>query len=431
MTLLYDLVFLVFAIIYLPYLFISGRFHRDIWQRFAIYPKRVRDEVAGKGVIWVHAVSVGEVMAASTLCEKLIKKYPKRRLVISTITKTGNAIAKRLFSGTATIIYLPVDLSLFVRRAIRIIRPEIFIIVETEIWPNLILRLQRDSIPAVLVNGRISPKSFRLYKSARFLFKGVLDKITLFSMQTQEYADRIIEMGAPASKVVVTGNMKFDAAIRDGKAGLADARTLRNDLGLREGEQLFMAGSTHSPEEEMVLRAYKGMLESMPGLRLLIAPRHVERVGEIEGIVRNFGLKSLRISQMEQERRRYPTVQSPTTVLILDTMGQLSKLYSAATVIFMGGSLMKRGGQNILEPAIFSKPIIFGPHMFNFKDIAESFIRESAARMVKGEDELKDVTSLLFKEKAERDGLGKRARALIEKNKGATERNVGAIVKAI
>ncbi len=430
MTLLYDLIFMIFAIVYIPYLLFTGRYHKDFRQRFGIYPRSLLESIKGREVIWVHAVSVGEVMAARLLSEGLLERYPEKRLVISTITKTGNDAAKRFFKDRCSIIYLPVDISYVLNRAFSIIRPRLFIIIETEIWPNLIIALNKRRVPIVLVNGRISPASYGRYLKIKFLIKGILNKITLFCMQSDEYKRRIKNMGAPADKIRVTGNMKFDAADRASRRGRLDTGAIRNDLGLAGEEELFIAGSTHKPEEGMVIRVYKNLLKDLPGIRLLIAPRHIERAVEIEGLARKFGFTPMRTSSMTQCAKEDAQKKVPP-ILILDTMGRLDQIFSIGTIVFMGGSLMRKGGQNILEPAVFSKPIIFGPHMFNFKDIAETFLNEGAACRVEDEDKLLTAAKTLLEDPKKRERLGSRAKSLIDKNRGATKRNLEAIAELL
>ncbi|NQT06718.1 MAG: 3-deoxy-D-manno-octulosonic acid transferase [Candidatus Omnitrophica bacterium] len=429
MTVLYNIIFVIFAVFYLPYLIFTGRYHRDISQRFGFYPKGIYEAVKGKGIVWVHAVSVGEVRASRVLCERLIEKFPDKRLIISTITRTGNDTAKRLFGDKATVLYLPVDISFVVKSAIDRLRPDVFIIVETEIWPNLITALRKKDIPIVMVNGRVSPKSYRRYMWIRPLLKDVLKDITLYLMQTEEYADRIIKMGAPPKKVIVTGNMKFDAAGREYASGKLNPGAIRNDLSLKDGELLFIAGSTHRPEEEMVLRVYREIIKEIPKTRLLIAPRHTERSHEIEALIKRFNFVPVRISGIAGEERITP--KGKEKVLLLDTMGRLSQLFSIADIVFMGGSLMRKGGQNILEPATFSRPIIFGPHMFNFKDIAESFLNAGAACSVRDTKGLLETANRLLTDGDRRKELGKRARSMVDKNAGATLRNIEKIDKVL
>ncbi len=314
------------------------------------------------------------------------------------------------------------DISWIVNKVIDTIGPSIFIIIETELWPNLITALSKRGIPVLLVNGRISPKSYRHYMKIRFFFKGILEKIALFCMQNEEYAKRIKNMGAPADRVVITGSVKFDAAAGSYAQGEMDREAIWRDLGLEENERLFIAGSTHRPEESIVLDIYKDLLKTSPGLRLLIAPRHIDRVSEIEALVEKAGFDPVRVSGAHLKMRT--AGRGKASVIILDTMGRLSQIFSIGTVIFIGGSLMRKGGQNILEPAIFSKAIFFGPHMFNFKDIANEFINAGAACMVKdGRDLFKNIDRIL-QDGSERELMGGRARALMDKNMGATARTM-------
>jgi 3-deoxy-D-manno-octulosonic-acid transferase len=424
MTILYDSIFILFSLLYLPYLLFTGRYHKDFWQRFGFYPEDLIGRLKGRKIIWVHAVSVGEVMAGRTLCEAILERYTDKKLVISTITKTGNDVARRFFGERAVILYLPVDLSLIVNKVLDKIRPAVFMIVETEIWPNLVTALHKRGIPVMMVNGRISPKSYRHYMKIKFFLKKILERFTFFCMQNDEYAKRIKDMGAPVDKIAVTGSMKFDAAARAYAQGRLDTDAIRRDLNLEPNQPLFIAGSTHRPEEEIVLEVYKDLLKTSPALKLLIAPRHIERVSEIEAIVRRFGFDPVKVSGAN---RGPQTANTKVSVLILDAMGHLNQLFSIGTIVFIGGSLMRKGGQNILEPAIFSKPIIFGPHMFNFKDIANEFIKEDAACMVKDRREFLKTTSRLLGDASRRRDLGDHARALMDKNIGATERTLNRL----
>lgn len=426
MTILYNFFFILFSLAYLPYLIFTGRYHKDFWQRFGFYPKRIIELLDKKDVIWVHAVSVGEVMASCMLLRELFRKYPDKKLVISTVTKTGNMVAKKYFKDKAQIIYLPVDISTIVKKTIDKIKPELFIIIETELWPNLITALEERKIPIIVINGRISPKSYKGYMRIRFLIKGILNKITLFSMQNDEYKNRIEAMGAPKEKVIVTGSMKFDAADRNLKRDMINRDAIRSDLNLDETSPLFIAGSTHRPEEKIILEVYKELLKDIPNLRLLIAPRHIERTGEITRLIRKFGFTPVSFSALKEQ-----TVKNGSPVLLLDTMGRLNTLFSIATIVFMGGSLLRKGGQNILEAAQFEKPIIFGPHMFNFKDIAELFLKEDAACRVKNKFELLKTSRLLLNNSQRREKLGSRAKMLVDKNKGATRKNIEQISKIL
>lgn len=369
-----------------------------------------------KPTIWVHAVSVGEIISANFLLNNLRKKYPQHQLIISTITATGNRIARQIVNNKDLVIYLPYDLSFIVNKVISRFSPEVFIILETEIWPNLINILSKRKIPLLVVNGRISNKSFKRYQKINFLLSSVLRKVNFYCPQTKEDADRLISLGVPKEKIRITGNMKFDI-------DLLISRYKKSDLGLEEQDILFIAASTHPGEEEMILKIYKDM--DRKNLHLLIAPRHIERTKEIEKIAQKNGLTTQRIFNLD--RNSFPVSRSPFPVFLLDSVGELSSLFGIADIVFIGGSLVKRGGHNILEPAFFGKPILFGKYMFNFKEIANLFLQKKAAISVDSDRELKKAICGLLDSDKQREELGKRAKQVLEENRGATQRNMEVI----
>ena len=387
--------------------------------RLGFFPAGLRRDLRSAGNIWLHAVSVGEVLASRQLIEGLRKAYPEKRLVISTVTPTGNKIAASIVQGKELVIYLPLDFSFIAKKVIDIIRPAMFIVAETEIWPNLISCLHRRRVPIITVNSRISDVSFKGYRCVRFLLAPVLNKIDCFCCQTQTDAKRLLALGVNKERIEITGNMKFDNTEYADK-GTAD----KSILGPRGEEKLFVAGSTHPEEEEIILGAYKGLLGEFPYLKLLIAPRHPQRAEEIEKIIRKYGFNPVKVSQLDGGSAAQA---DRSTVFILDTIGQLNSFYAAADIVFVGGSLVKKGGHNILEPAFFAKPILFGPHMFNFRDMAGLFLEKNAAIQVKGGGELKERVKSLLNNPQEAFALGKRAKELLLHNKGATQRNLERI----
>ncbi len=422
MFILYDIFYTLFVICYLPIFLIKGKCHQGFLMRLGIFPQSAINKIKGRKVIWLHTVSVGEAQAADNLVKNLKREYPDFSLVISTVTKTGNKIARKLIGRQDLVIYFPLDISFIVKKVISAVNPKLFIIAETEIWPNLIINLAKKGVPIALVNGRVSSNSFRGYKIIRPFLSRVLGKFTLFCMQTKEDAQRIAELGAARAKVKVTGNMKFDLQ-------LSATGFQLSDLGLIEEEKLFIAGSTHRGEEEIVLQAYKELIKNYPNLRLLIAPRHIERVREIEGLISRFGFKLQKVSQLNLDERR--AANGERRILVLDTIGQLKNIYALAEVVFIGGSLIRHGGQNPIEAAEFSKPILFGPYMFNFSDIARAFLSKGAAIVVKDARQLKDTSNRLLKECLLRKELGQRAKDLVEENRGASFRNMELIRKLI
>ncbi|MFA6142944.1 MAG: 3-deoxy-D-manno-octulosonic acid transferase [Candidatus Omnitrophota bacterium] len=405
---LYDIAFFVFSIFYLPVLIFKGKLHEDFAERFGNFaPEKRKLLEDAHGAIWIQAVSVGEVSLCKSLIPKLKSAFPDKKIVLSTITKTGNDLAKKLFSQDAVVIYFPLDFSFTVKKAVSLIKPAVYIMIETEIWPNLLKELSNGSIPSILINGRISDRSIGKYILAKPLLKDTLARVGRFCMQSRLDAERIISMGAPKDRVEVTGNMKFDVDIN---ADLKSMETLRETVSLKADEELFVAGSTHRGEESIVIQSFKELLGDFPKLKLLIAPRHIDRASEVRGEVKSAGL-------------------GETQVTVLDKIGYLNSAYSYAAIVFVGGSLVKHGGQNPIEPAIFEKAILFGPHMFNFRDISASFLKHNAARCISNNKELTEIVRMLLIDKTKRDELGRNAKQVVSDNRGATDRNVEVIKK--
>jgi 3-deoxy-D-manno-octulosonic-acid transferase len=415
MFIIYNLIFLLFALVNLPIYLFKGKFHKGFSARFGKLPK----DLLLDRPIWVHAVSVGEAASIAGLITELRKLYPKKSFVISTVTPTGNKIAQKIAKNTDFVTYLPFDLSWIVSSVINRINPSLFIIAETELWPNLIRCLYKKNIPMITVNGRISDKSFKGYLGIRILLKPTLEKIRMFCVQTDVDASRFKAMGVSAGKIKVTGNMKFDIAPRVSPESAGASRTL---LGLEPHERLLVAASTHPGEEKIILGAYLEISKAMPEVRLLIAPRHPQRSHEIFGIIKKAGLLSMRVSRIGID-----DLKPGSPVFILDTIGQLLNFYNIADVVFVGGSLIKKGGHNILEPAALAKPIIFGPYMFNFRDITDLFLQVNAAVMVSGAEDLQASITLLLKDRQRSKELGEDAQKLIWQNQGATLRNAREI----
>jgi len=415
MFILYDLIFLVFTLACLPVYLFKGKFHRGFLARLGALP----DNLALERPIWVHAVSMGEVKSIAGLIEELRKIYPAKKFVISTVTPTGNKIALDLKKPGDLVTYLPLDFSFIVGRVINRVNPSLFIIAETEIWPNLLTSLYKKGIPIVTVNARISDASFRGYFAIKLLIKPILDKISLFCSQTEADAARLRKLGVAPSRIKVTGNMKFDQLTAP-----LQAAGYREKLSLGLDGKLFIAGSTHQGEEEIILSTYKSLLNNFPTLKLLIAPRHPERADALASLIKGSGFEPAKISVLGP-RTREPV--NPRTVFILDTVGELANFYTAADVVFVGGSLIKRGGHNILEPASLGKPVIFGPHMFNFRDIAEMFLKNNAALMAKDENGLVSAVTRILKDNFLASQLRANAAGIIALNRGATQKNSAAV----
>jgi len=428
----YNTIFIIFSIIYLPTLILKGKLHKDFFQRFGIFGRETLARLSSlKRTVWIHAVSVGEVRAASPLIEFIEKELPGHSIVITTTTRTGNTLARSIFKARALVIYYPLDLSFITGRFVELIRPSVFAAMETEIWPNLIMSLSRRGVPAIILNGRISDRSFAGYRAASGFFKPLLRRITVFCMQSEADAERIKIIGAPVERVVITGNMKFDTgtAVYRGASfpGEGDRARLKVRYSMYPDEEVIIAGSTHPGEEEIIVAVYLRLLAGFPGLRLIIAPRHIERAADIERLLEKSGLRSARISRFEDSG--FHSHARP--VLILDTIGQLKDLYAIATIVFIGGSLVRKGGHNLVEPALFGKPILCGPCMSNFRDMVSQFERYHAVLIVEDEASLEKAMRKLLGSAQERAFLGDNARRLIETQSGASVRNLLVLQKVL
>ena len=417
MKILYDFVFLIFILISLPVYLLKGKFHRGFSRRLGFLP----NDLPSDRPIWIHAVSVGEVVLMRGLISRLRSSYPSKSFVISTVTPTGNKIARSLAENSDFITYLPFDLSFITDRVMRKVRPCIFIIAETEIWPNLISSLYSIKVPIAVLNARISDKSFKGYSAIKYLIKPVLNKIHVFCAQSKNDRDRLISLGFEPGRIEVTASMKFDQARKLSEG----VNSSKDKLSLKEGEVLLVAGSTHPGEERILLNIYRKLLGAFPYLRLLLAPRHPDRADKIAALVRHFGFKPSRISLFQ------PKEALKDTVFILDTVGELISFYAAADIVFVGGSLVKKGGQNILEPASLGKPVIFGPHMFNFRDIAAEFLGSKAALQALTPKDLLLIIKDLLENKGRTIELARNSKEVILKNQGATEKSLGLVRKLI
>lgn len=390
--------------------------------RLGIFPAGLKKSLENKHPIWLHAVSVGEVRASSKLLEELRKEYPGKTIVISTVTPTGNKIAQSIARKGDIVLYLPLDIRFIVRYAVKLVSPCLFIIAETEIWPNLISCLHKKKVPIITVNARISDHSYRGYRLIRFILSPILNKINLFCVQAEADAQRLRALGAKAEKVKITGNMKFD------NTDYADLKIeytgYRQKLGLSESDKLFVAGSTHPGEDEIILKAYREALAEFPDLRLLIAPRHPERAKDIGALILRSGFNPILLSELSGSRAG---ALNSRAVFVLDIIGQLIPFYAIADIVFVGGSLVKKGGQNLLEPAAFAKPIIFGPYIFNFKDIAQMLLENNAGILAAGAKELASSIKDLCGNHLKAIELGMNAKKLIPQNQGAAKRNIGLI----
>ena len=367
--------------------------------------------------IWVHAVSVGEVLVARPLIERLKRRFPETPLFVSTTTLTGQDMAQNTLTGIDGVFFAPFDWPRPVRRTLRRLNPRLLVLVETEIWPNLIHEAHRRGVRIAIVNGRISPRSFGRYRRIRRLLTRVLHDVDAFLMQGEAHAARALDIGAPSERVRTTGNLKFDSLSH---AGVSER--LRHLIPA--GGPLWVAGSTVEGEEAVVLAAFARLREEVPDLRLLLAPRHPDRFGEAEAAAHRAGLSCVCRSTLR-------TPWTGTEVLLLDTLGELAQVYSLATVVFVGGSLVPRGGHNVLEAAIHGKAVVVGPHMENFQEICDLFLSAGGLVQVANGRALTEAVRALLLDEGHRVRVGDAARGLIDAQRGAVDRTVDALAELV
>lgn len=374
--------------------------------------------------IWIHGVSVGEIKAARTLVEAIERELPEFEVVLSTTTGTGQEVARRTYPDKR-VIYFPIDFSWAVSRVFRAVRPDVVVLVELEIWPNFLQEAHRRRIPVALVNGRISARSFRGYRLVRGWLFDPIGKIGQFFVQTKRYAERFFQLGIPSGQIHVTGSVKYDE-LRTPES--ADPALVRSDLGLLPDDLVFMGGSTHPSEEAALLEVYHSLRSEFPRLRLVLVPRHNERTSEVEALVKSKATVEKRTTRQALGTRE-PMERG--AVLLVDTMGELSRLYSTADLVFVGGSLIPHGGQNMLEPVMFGKPTVFGPHWDNFREPVERLLAADGAREVKDRRELLETARALLGNRQTALDLGRRGREAMIAAQGATERTMSVLAPII
>ncbi|RJQ14138.1 MAG: 3-deoxy-D-manno-octulosonic acid transferase [Nitrospiraceae bacterium] len=405
--LLYNLLSAIGVVFYLPKLI----FKKGPENRRSFISERLGMSSYARTDIWVHAVSVGEVIACVPFLKMLKKEFPGERILLSTTTYTGQKVAREKFPEADRTMYSPLDTAFCVRRAVNSLKPKIFITIETELWPALFHRLKRSGSSVIVLNGRISDKSFKGYRRLGFLMKRVLSHIDFFYMQTGADAERIMTIGAPGHKVGVMGNFKFDITF--------DTSKHLDWLDEVKGRTL-LAASTHKGEEEIIIDAYASVKRDHPDLKLIIAPRHPERFDEVGEIISRRNLKFIRRTEMNEGQGARDKEQD---IILLDTIGELPRVFSGVAMAFIGGSLVPKGGHNILEPAYWSRPVIFGPHMNNFP-FAKEFIDRGAALQVNNADDVAKTVQYLLDNEAKAVNMGQNAKKILDNNIGAVNRAI-------
>ena len=421
MQLLYNIAAIIIVVLIIPMFMIRAvrerGFVERIKQSLGIYPDHVLRPVEKQGCIWVHAASVGEIVATSPLIKEFRKEFPQSPILVSVVTTSGYEMANRIIKDADAIIYFPLDLPWLASHVFRRIKPRVFLPVETELWPNFLKTARRCQVPVMMVNGRISDKSVKRYKYMFGLLRDMIGTVKKFAMQSPIDAEYIKRLGAPPELVTVTGNTKFDQTYTD--VSPEEKQQILQEMNLCDNDGILLAGSTHRGEEEFVLQAFKEVRKNHQKARLVIAPRELLRTVEVTHICKKAGFTVALRTELQQEQQH----GEPADIVILDTIGELGKVYSIGDVVYVGGSLITHGGHNILEPAAHGKAIIVGSYMFNFKDTHALFNKRNACITVENAEELAAETARLFDEPEERHRMEAETRAIVAENKGASRKS--------
>jgi 3-deoxy-D-manno-octulosonic-acid transferase len=421
MMLVLDILYLLSFIFYFPFLVMRGRWHEGFSMRFGRIPEQLQRQLAGQENIWVHAVSVGEVALVEGLIRELQQRFPSLRVVLSVSTISGYAFAAQRYPDLLCI-WAPLDLSWAVSRYVTLIRPRVYVVAETELWPNLFSRLQREGVAIVLINGRISDKAFCRYRAVRWLLKPTLLRIAKICVQSRLDAERFIALGARKAQVEVAGNIKFDVI----QAQIpADPLMARQRFGFRKEELVLVGASTHPGEEEVVAKVFQKLSLKFHHLRLVIVPRHPQRAVDVAAAIEKLGLQPVFFSTGMNAIK----TGGGKAVLLVDTVGVLFDLYRVADVVIIGKSfgIPGRGGQNPIEAASLGKPVIVGPHMENFRDVMRLFNDAGAIIEVPGPDALAAAVDEVLSHPQRMAGLCVRAKIVVEQNAGAARRSADAV----
>ena len=428
MFILYNILLTLAAALAIPYygarILFTGKYRHSVGPKLGFNRPDLYEGMRGAPRIWMHAVSVGEVTAAAPIMASLRADFPDACLVLSTGTETGHEMARRIVPEATAIIYYPLDIPYVVRKLIRMIRPDIFVLTETELWPNF-LRICRDQrIDVVMVNGRLSPRSFRKYYYTRFFWKEILKDIDEMGVISEIDAERARAIGMAPGKIHILGNAKYDGLAATVSPPLREETARR--LNMAVDERVLVAGSTHEGEETLVLEVFKKLLTVYPDFKLILVPRHIERAGEVTHLVRQSGFDSLALTEVREGRTR-----QDEKVLVVDRIGELFKVYSLATVVYCGGSLVPRGGQNILEPAAWGKVVFYGPSMEDFRDEKIMLEAVGAGITVKDGSDLADKMLALLQAPETLALKGQAAGRIVAANRGASRRYAVLIKKVL
>lgn len=424
MMLVYSALLLAVLVVGAPYWLVrmatSGRYRAGLAGRLGAVPEGLHAAVAGQRVVWVHAVSVGEVMAATSLIRELRAELPGWVIAVSTTTETGQRLARERLAGSP-VFYLPLDFRYAVRRYLRVLRPEMVVLMESELWPRLIEQCALAGVPVAVVNARVSDRSLPRYLRLRRLWRPLLAQVSLFLAQSEESAERLRRIGAPVERVRVTGNLKYDIRV-GGESALTGMLRERWPVDAR----VVVCGSTLEGEERMLLEAWPAVLAVEPRAVMVLAPRHPDRFAAVATLVEGSGFGLVRASEF---RERSAAVEAGS-VFLLDTIGDLASVYSLGAVAFVGGSLVAKGGHNPLEPAQFGVPVVMGPSFENFREIVEEMEVHDSIRVVSTTSLAAALVDML-RNGDEARALGERGRAVFEAQSGATARTIRALMELV
>ncbi len=429
MYLLYDVLLFIAALFALPYyavkMVFTGKYRKSLGPKLGLMDPAIFQNMRGSPRIWIHAVSVGEVTAAEPIVASLRMHFPESCIVLSTSTETGQEMARLLVTGVTSFIYYPLDIPFVVKKVIAKVRPDVIVLTETELWPNFIRACKEQGAKIVVINGRISQHSYQKYAMTRFFWKNILNLIDEIGVISETDAKRLLAIGAESLPVRVIGNAKYDSLAA--KASPSVREEMENKLNLTIADKVFVAGSTHDGEEKIIINVYRRLLERYPDFKLIIVPRHPERGQAVVSLVKEIGFADcMTMTQINGGRHR-----TDERIIIIDVIGELFKVYSLASVVFCGGSLVPKGGQNILEPAAWGKVIFYGPSMEDFTDEKELLEQAGAGITVRSGEELFNGIIKLMSEPDTLAMKGEEGRKLVVANMGAAERYAEMVMSHI
>jgi 3-deoxy-D-manno-octulosonic-acid transferase len=429
MHILYNAVLLIAAIFVLPYYLIimvfTGKYRKSFIQKLGRKQAKILASLKKSSHVWIHAVSVGEVTAAAPIVATLKNKRPDIEIVFSTSTETGQEMAHNLVQGVAAFIYFPLDFPPIVHKMLTMVTPDVFIMVETELWPNFLKACKARNIKTLIVNGRISPRSYKKYRWTNYFWRKIINDLSVAAMISKTDAIRLKKIGMPQEKIQVLGNAKYDALAAQASSELRE-KTYRC-LNAKKGDRFFVAGSTHPGEEEIVIKIYAEILVLYPDFKLIIVPRHIERASSIIELLQNYGFSDIITMTKINEGRARTNEQ----IIVIDVIGELFKVYSLATVVYCGGSLVPKGGQNILEPAAWGKVIFYGPSMEDFTEEKNLLEEVGCGITVKNANDFQIKILQALKNPAELEQRGARGKAVVTANMGAAARYADLIITVL